>query len=100
MRRAVFDVFVSLVRYLKGDMILVWDDARSFQRHLEDMGRFRRLHEGPGAESASFHDMPAVFDIEATDHPGRADTALFTMVRGCPVVVPIWKIALPVCSYN
>jgi hypothetical protein len=81
-------------------MILVWDDARSFQRHLEDMGRFRRLHEGAGAETASFHDMPAVFDIEPVDYPGRAGASLFTMVRGSPVVVPIWKIDLPGCSHN
>ena len=80
-------------------MILVWDDARSFQRHLEDMGRFRRWHEGAGVTVPSFHDMPAVFDIEPADYPGR-DTAPFTSVRGRPVVVPIWKIDLPGCAHN
>jgi hypothetical protein len=81
-------------------MILVWDDAKSFQRHLEDMGRFRRLHEGAAAVIGSLHDLPAVFDVEPAGCQERAASLVFTAVRGRPVVVPIWKIALPGCSYN
>jgi hypothetical protein len=81
-------------------MILVWEDARSFQRHLEDMGRFRRSHEGAGSTPEHLHDLPALFDIEPADYPGRAGAPVFTRVRGRPVVVPIWKIDLPGCSHN
>ncbi len=81
-------------------MILVWQDVRSFQRHLEDMGRFRRSHEGAGVPEGSFRDMPAVFDIEPGDYPGRAGAPAFTRVRGRSTIVPIWKIDLPGGSRN
>jgi len=79
-------------------MILVWDDARSFQRHIEDMGRFRRTHAGIEGVIKAFRDMPALVDIEPICHPGRS--GVFTAVRGRPVVVPIWEIALPGGSEN
>lgn len=81
-------------------MILVWDDARSFQRHLEDMGRFRHSHEGAAVVTGSFHDMPTVFDVEPAGCAERAGAPVFTRVRGRPVIVPIWKIDLPGCSHN
>jgi hypothetical protein len=79
-------------------MILVWDNAKSFQRHLEDMGRFRRSHAGIEGAIGSFHDMPALFDIDPADNPGRCGA--FAMVRGRPTVVPIWDIDLPGGSRN
>jgi hypothetical protein len=80
-------------------MILVWGDVRAFQRHLEDMGRFRRSHEGAGVPGA-FQDMPALFDVEPEKYPDRAGAPIFTRVRGRPVIVPIWKIDLPGLSRN
>ncbi len=79
-------------------MILVWDNAKSFQRHIEDMGRFRRTHAGLDGIIKSFHDMPALFDIEPACHPGRSGA--FTAIRGRPVVVPIWEVALAGGSEN
>jgi hypothetical protein len=79
-------------------MILVWDDAKSFHRHIEDMGRFRRAHPGIEGVVKAFHDMPALIDIEPAYDPGR--TGAFATVRGRPSVVPIWEIALPGGSQN
>jgi hypothetical protein len=79
-------------------MILVWDDARSFQRHLEDMGRFRRSHAGIEGVIRSFQDMPALFDIDPANNPGRR--GVFATVRGRPTVVPIWNVDLPGGSRN
>jgi hypothetical protein len=79
-------------------MILVWDDAKSFQRHILDMDRFRRSHTGIEGIVKSFHDMPALLDIGPACHPGRP--GVFTAVRGKPVVVPIWEMALPGGSEN
>jgi hypothetical protein len=79
-------------------MILVWNSARSFQRHLEDMGRFRRSHAGIDGIVGSFRDMPACFDVEPEENPGRAGT--FALVRCRPAVVPIWGIEMPGGSQN
>jgi hypothetical protein len=81
-------------------MILVWKDARSFQRHLEAMGRFRRSHAGAGGLTRSFRDMPALFDVDPADNPGRPAAPVFAAVRGRPTVVPIWEIDLPGGSQN
>jgi hypothetical protein len=79
-------------------MILVWYNAKSFQRHIEEMGRFRRSHAGLPDIVKSFHDMPALEDVIAPDNPGRAGA--FATVRGRPAVVPIWEIVPPAGSRN
>jgi hypothetical protein len=79
-------------------MILVWQDARSFQRHLENMDRFRRAHAGVERAIRSFHDMPAIFDVDPAGSPGRRGA--FATVRGRPTVVPIWEIDLPGGAQN
>lgn len=80
-------------------MILVWKDAKAFQRHLEDMKNFRRSHPGsPGSETTLFRGMPAPHDINFPCNTGGGRHTIKT--GGKTIVVPIWKIALPGGSQN
>ena len=80
-------------------MILTWNDAKSFQRHLEDMSTFRRSHfMAPWEGLKMLKDMPIPCDIKPQCETGMI-TAL-TDTRGKVIIVPIWKISLPRCSQN
>lgn len=80
-------------------MILVWNDAKSFQRHLEDMRKFRRSHQSiPANDLTSFRGMPTPHDINYPCHAGGGRHTIKTGRK--TVVVPIWKIALPGGSQN
>ena len=80
-------------------MILVWNDVKSFQRHLEEMCQFRRAHRWSEAASLRLlKDMPILFDVNPPENAGRI--AGFTGAGGKCVVVPIWKVAPPRGSQN
>jgi len=70
-------------------MILVWNDAKSFNRHLENMRAFRRSHKA-GVEYPGnlLRDMPALRDIQPGGNAGGSFSC------GGMVAVPIWKITL------
>jgi hypothetical protein len=79
-------------------MILVWDNARSFQRHVEAMRIFRRSHAMRPLEHLFFRDMPSPYDIDL-DRGGKLIKSL-TDSRGRAIIVPIWKISAPPGSQN
>ncbi len=80
-------------------MILVWNDAKSFKRHIEAMKLFRQSHDGDLEEwPGLFRDMPAAFDVGTSlrERPFKG----FTAGKGKVVVVPIWKIDMPADARN
>jgi hypothetical protein len=80
-------------------MILVWNDAKSFQRHLEDMQVFRRSHQaGPSSLLQLLRDMPTFDDIDSFGKSGTIKS--FTSASGKLILVPIWKITIPRGSQN
>ncbi len=80
-------------------MILVWDDAKSFQRHLEDMRIFRQSHHGPtGSELTLFKGMPTPHDINYPCNTGGGRYLIKTVNK--TIIVPIWKIAPAQGSQN
>jgi hypothetical protein len=81
-------------------MVLVWNDIKSFQRHLEDMKVFRQAHldSAPMEGLKLLKDMPIPFD--ATPSCGTGIIKSFTDTRGKVILVPIWKTTLPRGSQN
>lgn len=80
-------------------MILVWNDAKSFQRHLEDMRKFRQSHQGlPGSELTLLKGMPTPRDTNYPRNSGGGRRLIKT--GGKTIIVPIWKIVIPRGSQN
>lgn len=80
-------------------MILVWNDAKSFQRHLEDMRVFRRSHlVNPMEGRKMLNDFPRLSDIKPEYEPGNYSGV--TDIKGKVILIPIWKIALERGSHN
>jgi hypothetical protein len=79
-------------------MILVWNDAKSFRRHLEAMRIFRHSHGTNPVDRILIQDMPTPYDI-GLPRRDRLITSL-TDARGKVILVPIWKIAVPTGSQN
>jgi len=73
-------------------MILVWNDNKSFSRHLENMRRFRERH---GADAKYgwdlIRDMPALDDIRVPADTGGTRGHLEAVG---PTVVSLWKFTL------
>lgn len=76
------------------ETVLVWNNARSFQRHVADMNLFRCQHQNsPGQPPDIFRDMPRPGDIQL---PGNFGGAKFRISpRRQSMLVPIWEIELP-----
>jgi hypothetical protein len=75
-------------------MILVWNDVKSFNRHLENMREFRQLHQANTKCGWNLiKDMPVPSDVRAPSNAGGVNR-LFNS-SGRAIVVPIWKITLP-----
>jgi hypothetical protein len=80
-------------------MILIWNDAKSFQRHLEDMRVFRRSHlVNPGEGPKMLKDLPMPSDIKPEYEPGSCKG--FTNTSGKVILIPIWEIVLCRGSQN
>ena len=73
-------------------MILVWNDAQSFHRHLEAMKTFRQSHGANAGGNKLIKDMPTLFELDLP----RRDKVItcFTDSRGKLILVPIWKITI------
>jgi hypothetical protein len=73
-------------------MILVWDNIKSFQQHLEDMRQFRRAHlqNTPRAELSMLKTMPIPFDFTLPQETGLVKKIYDS--RGKLMLVPIWRI--------
>ena len=79
--------------------IMVWNDAKSFRQHLEDMRVFRQSHHcNPGGGYIVPKDMPTACDIHPPRKTGRARG--FISVRGNLALVPMWEIVPPGNSQN
>jgi len=79
-------------------MILVWNDAKSFKRHVDAMRIFRHSHNIDAADRFILRDMPTPYEIDFS--LGERPVNYFTDSKGKLIFVPIWKIAMPPCSQN
>ena len=74
-------------------MILVWNDSKSFSRHLENM---RCFCAGNGADGKCgwdiIKDMPVLRDVRVPPETGGTRSNL---EDAGPGVVPLWKFTLP-----
>jgi len=78
---------------------LVWNDAKSFEQHLEDMRLFRRTH--PGRLEGGLAPLKSLstlcYYIRRSINTGLISSV---SVRGKSILVPVWQIALPGNSQN
>ncbi len=81
-------------------MILVWDNIKSFQQHLEDMRLFRKshFHKTPVVDLRMLKDMPIPFDIKLPQETGLIKSVYDS--RGRLILVPIWRVNLSRGSQN
>jgi len=81
-------------------MILVWDNIKSFQKHLEDMRLFcnSHVHKTPIVDLRMLKDMPIVVDIKPPQETGLIRSVF--NARGKLVIVPIWRVNLSRGSQN
>ncbi|OGN98499.1 MAG: hypothetical protein A2Y89_04265 [Chloroflexi bacterium RBG_13_51_18] len=81
-------------------MVLVWDNIKSFQQHLEDMRVFRDSHTdtAPAPDLRTFKAMPIPFDITLPCETGQIKS--FYDSKGKLMIVPIWQIDAPRDSQN
>lgn len=77
---------------------LVWNDAKSFKKHLEDMRMFRQSHQSNLEDRFTLlKDIPTSCGIHPQSKTGARG---FISARGKPTIVPIWEIELPRNSQN
>jgi hypothetical protein len=75
-------------------MILVWNDEKSFNRHLENMRRFWQQHQAnEKCDWNLIKDMPMTRDIHVAVGAGGARRFFDSNNR--EMVAPLWKITLP-----
>lgn len=79
-------------------MILIWNDAKSFKRHIEAMRIFRHSHSAYAVDGALLRDIPAAYEIALSN--GERMVAFLTDSKGNLIFVPIWKMATPPGSQN
>jgi len=79
-------------------MILVWNDAKSFKRHVETMKMFRLSHCAYPADGLLLRDMPEPHEIAPA--PRERLITCLTDSRGKVILVPIWEMAMPPGSRN
>jgi len=78
---------------------LVWNDAKSFKKHLEDMRMFRQLHQSSlESRFTLLKDMPTPGDIHPQNNTGGARSFISARVKS--IIVPIWEIVPPRNSQN
>jgi hypothetical protein len=71
-------------------MMLVWNNARSFRRHVEAMKAFRKSHYVNTINSPEpYKDMPAF------NYINRPVSARARGINRISVVIPMWEIKLP-----
>ena len=78
-------------------MVLVWNDAKSFKRHLEHMRMFRQTHHSDEGRLAPLKEIPTLCNIHTLSKPGIRGPI---SIRGKSALVPIWEIAPPRNSQN
>ena len=80
-------------------MTLVWNDAKSFKQHLEDMRMFRQSHRGElEGKRACLKHLPIPGDVYPQSSTGGA--RFLITARDKSVIVPMWDLVLPKNSQN
>lgn len=77
-------------------MILVWNNMKSFNRHLEDMKTFRQTHKTRQTEQIK--DMPILTNVKPPQETGLIKN--ITDNKGKVIFVPMWKMTLARGSNN
>ena len=78
---------------------LVWNDTKSFQKHMEWMRRFRQSHfDNPEGGLSHLKELPAPSGIFSPSKTGGVGG--LTSMKGKHIIVPIWKIVIPRNSQN
>jgi hypothetical protein len=72
-------------------MALVWNDAKSFKQHLENMRVFRQKHHSDEGRLAPLKEMPPPCNIHTPNKIGGIGDSI--SIRGKSTLVPIWEIA-------
>jgi hypothetical protein len=80
-------------------MILLWNDVKSFNRHLESMKRFHQRHQANEKKDWNLiKDMPMMRGIHVSLNAGGAQRHFGA--NSYKTVVPLWKFTLPGNSQN
>ncbi|OGO32499.1 MAG: hypothetical protein A2Z29_06775 [Chloroflexi bacterium RBG_16_56_11] len=79
-------------------MILVWDDAKSFRKHLEDMRGFRQTHREKPENGWPLPGMPELNEIQPEGPRDRP--RLIGRTGGNKILVPLRKVNLKEESCN
>ncbi len=79
-------------------MILVWNNAKSFQQHLEDMRAFRQAHDAFQNDLTLSRNMPIPYNVNFACNTGGGRHIIRTGNK--TIIVPIWKVELPTGSQN
>jgi hypothetical protein len=79
-------------------MILVWNDAKSFKRHVEAMRIFRHSHNIDAADRLLLRDMPVPYENDSS--LAESPVNYFTDSKGRLIFVPIWIISMPQGAQN
>ena len=74
-------------------MALVWNDAKSFRRHIEAMRIFRESHSPIPSDMQILRDMPVPYFTGIPQESNRI--TCLTDSKGKVILVPIWKMAVP-----
>ncbi len=78
---------------------LIWNDAKSFKRHIANMKIFSQSH--PGNPQGKYDSVKAKPNASSIRPTGKsAVTSGFITTRGKPALAPIWEIELPKGSQN
>lgn len=79
---------------LKMALILVWNNARSFQQHVADMKQFKREHkENPAEEPRMLKNMPLPGNIQPANT--RGGQKILISPKRKSALVPLWEVELP-----
>jgi len=76
------------------EIILVWNNTRSFQQHVEDMKQFNREHKkNPANEIYMMKNMPLPGNFQPTNT--RGGQKILTSPERKSALVPLWEVELP-----
>jgi len=85
---------VSSEMDIKMEIILVWNNARSFQKHIEDMKQFSREHKNiPPNEIYMTKNMPLPGNFGPTNARGGQKILISSKRKN--TLVPLWAVELP-----
>jgi len=79
---------------LKMEIILIWNNARSFKQHAADMKQFSHEHKNsPANELYMLKDMPLPGHFQPFKTQGGGKILISPKRKS--TLVPIWKVELP-----